>query len=227
MNICAKIRRKLLKLRLQPIRVFCFHHVSDEYDPLTMWECDWTPTELFKSNIKNLKKQGYNFISLSEAQEKLRRDWFRSKKYAVLTFDDGYASLKEILPWLEGKKIPVALFINGKYLDGKSYRKNPKEKYLTKEELFALTSPLIEVGNHGWEHTRVTEMTDEEFRTSMEQNVELLSTHPNYVPFWAYTYGTHTIGTDGHLQDKHLIPVYVNGGMNYNDKSCINRELLK
>lgn len=55
MNICAKIRRKLLKLRLQPIRVFCFHQVSETFD---------------------------------EAYEKWKHNWYRRKKYAVLTADN-------------------------------------------------------------------------------------------------------------------------------------------
>ena len=119
MSAIAKIRRKWTKLRLQPIRVVCFHQVSDEYNPLTMWECDWTQTELFKRNILNLKRQGVIFLSLSEAYDKLRHDWYRRKKYVALTADDGYKSILNILPWLEEQKIPITLFINTKYLDGK------------------------------------------------------------------------------------------------------------
>ncbi len=226
MNIIAKIQRKLMKLRLHPIRVFCLHHVCAEFDAESMNACDWMQIDEFKSKVMTLQQNGVEFISLSKAYKHICYDHIRSKKYAVLTFDDGYASLNEILPWLENQKIPVTLFINGKYLDGKSYRKNSKEKYLTKEELFAMTSPLIEIGNHGWEHIRVTEMSEEEFRTSVEQNVQLLSTHPNYIPFWAYTYGTHTDKTDDYLHYQGLVPIYIDGMKNYNDSEVIHRELL-
>ena len=103
-----------MKLRLQPIRVFCFHQVSDEYAPLTMWEEDWTQTELFKRNIQNLKERGYTFISLPEAYFKLKNDSFRREKYAVLTADDGFKSMLNILPWLIEQRIPVTLFVNPK-----------------------------------------------------------------------------------------------------------------
>lgn len=222
-----RISRKLTKLRLQPIRVFCFHHVCERFDADSMNACDWMQIDEFKSRVQAMRNEGVLFISLTEAYRHIYSDWLRHKKYAVLTFDDGYASLKEILPWLEEQKIPVTLFINGKYLDGKSYRKNPNERYMIKDEIFALTSPLNEIGNHGWEHIRVTDITDEEFGISVGQNVQLLSTHPNYIPYWAYTYGSYTDFTENYLREQHLIPVYVDGVKNYNDNKVIHRELLK
>ena len=127
---------------------------------------------------------------------------------------------------MQAVRITVTLFINGKYLDGKSYRKNPKEQYLTKEELWALTSPLIEVGNHGWEHIRVTNQAEDEFVKSAELNVKMLSTHPNYIPFWAYTYGDHTQMSDEYLIEQGIVPVYIDGVKNYYDSTVIHRELI-
>ena len=226
MEYIKHIQNKLTKLRLQPIRVFCLHHVCKKFDAESINACDWMQIDEFKSKVLALRQCGVEFISLADAYQHICQDRIRSKKYAVLSFDDGYASLKEILPWLEKRQIPVTLFINGKYLDGKSYRKNPKEKYLTKEELFSLSSPFIEVANHGWEHIRVTEMTDEEFNASVKQNVGLLSKHPNYIPFWAYTYGSYTAQTENYLNQQCIIPVYIDGQKNYNEKRVIHRELL-
>lgn len=225
-ELLHRIQRRLLKLRLQPIRVFCFHHVSDEYDPLTMWKCDWMQIDEFKSKIQKMQQDGEEFISLKEAYEHICNDNIRCKRYAVLTFDDGYASLKEILPWLEEQNIPATLFINGKYLDGKSYRKDPNEKYLTNEELFSLISPLIEIGSHGWEHTDASKMSVNELKLSIEQNIELLYAHPCYIPFHAYTWGKHNGVTDTILQSKNIIPVYMDGMSNYSDFKVIHRELL-
>lgn len=221
-----KIKRKWTKLRLQPIRVFCLHHVCKTFDAESMNQGDWMLIDEFKQKVQTLQQNGVEFISLTEAYNHICKDYVRCKKYAVLAFDDGYVSLKEILPWLEEQQIPATLFINGKYLDGKSYRKNPKEKYLTKEELFALTSPLIEIGNHGWEHTRVTDMTEGEFIESVARNIDLLQKHPNYIPFWAYTYGAHSGKTDDYLRARHMLLVYIDGQKNYNEKQVTHRELL-
>lgn len=221
-----KIRRKLMKLRLQPIRVFCLHHVCKTYDESTMYHADWMQIDEFKAKVHALQQSGVEFISLTEAYRHISNDSIRCKKYAVLTFDDGYASLKEILPWLEEQHIPATLFINGKYLDGKSYRKNPKEQYLTKDEIWELTSPLIEIGSHGWEHVDASKMNLREFQDSVCKNREILQEHPQYVSFYAYTYGKHYREEDEYLAGLQLIPVLVDGADNYDDCSYIQRRLL-
>lgn len=223
-----RIKRKLMKMRLQPIRVFCLHHVCATFDAESMNTCDWMQIDDFKAKVQALQQDGVEFISLTEAYKHICDNWIRCKKYAVLTFDDGYASLKEILPWLNEQHIPATLFINGKYLDGKSYRNNPKEKYLTKEEIDHLSKqyPLLTIGSHGWEHIHATDMTNDEFVASADKNVALLSSHPCYIPFWAYAYGDHTQFTDMHLWNQHIVPIYIDGMKNYNEPNVIHRELL-
>ena len=215
-ELVNKIKRKWMKLRLQPIRVFCLHHVCEMCDADVMNACDWMALDEFKIKVQTLQQNGVEFISLSKAHTHITKDKIRCKKYAVLTFDDGYASLKEILPWLFENNIPVTLFVNGKYLDGQSYRNTSKEQYLTKEE----------IGSHGWEHIDANAMTVEEFASSVQKNIELLSAHPRYIPFHAYTYGGHNHKVDTELYEAHINPVLVDGMKNYNDSKCIHRELL-
>ena len=240
-DLIHRIKRRLVKLRLQPIRVLCFHQVSDVYNPLTMWECDWTQKEQFKQSIMSLKKNGYRFISLTEAHEKLKRDWIRRKKYAVLTADDGYRSILIILPWLEEQQIPITLFINTKYLDKQSWsaineeqarRAKPEvdmqkevcpELYISKDELFALTSPLISIGMHGHEHIDATKQNATEFERNVEQCCDVLRKHPRYIPFFAYTWGRHNQDTDKILKEKGIVPVMVNGNKNYNNTDFVDR----
>lgn len=241
-NLFAKIKRKLLKLRLRPIRVFCLHHVSDDYNPLTMWECDWTQTDLFKRNIRNLKEQGYTFISLSDAQKKLKRDWFRHEKYAVLTVDDGFKSLLNILPWLEEQKIPITIFVNTKYLDGKSWSEINEEQarrvkpevdmlrdvcpnlYLSKKELKKTAAmPNVTIGMHGHEHLDATEQTIEEFKQNVQLCQDALKDVPHVLPYFAYTWGRHNAETDEVLSEMGLTPVLVNGTKNYNNVKYIDR----
>ena len=224
--ILKKLQRKWMKLRLQPIRVFCLHHVCEQFDSDAMYACDWMALDEFKKKINVLRSQGYQFISLTKAYYHLKKDYFRRKKYAVLTFDDGYKSLKEVLPWLEEQQIPVTLFINGKYLDGKSYRVTSKEQFLTSDELYALISPWIGIGHHGWEHKSVKEMTEEELIDSLQKNIEILSSHPRYIPFWAYTYGIHNQTSDITLSNNGMTLVLVNGDRNYKWKGSITRELF-
>jgi peptidoglycan/xylan/chitin deacetylase (PgdA/CDA1 family) len=221
-----KIQRKWMNIRLQPIRVFCLHHVCEHFDADAMYACDWMALDEFKRKINVLQDQGYEFISLNEACEHLQNDYIRRKKYAVLTFDDGYKSLLEVLSWLEKQQIPATLFINGKYLDGKSYRETSKEQYLTYDELFTLTSPLIEIGHHGWEHTAADTMTNDELMESLFKNEKILSSHPHHIPFWAYTWGRHNKHNDELLQEYEIIPILVEGNKNYKWIGTIDREVL-
>lgn len=225
-NALNKIRRKLTKLRLQPIRVFCLHHVCEHFDATYMNDCDWMQLSVFQKKINKLQDQGYKFISLTEAYQRLKNDRFRINKYVVLTFDDGYKSLKEVLPWLEIQQIPATLFVTGKYLDGISYRENLTEQYLTQSELFALTNPLIEIGHHGWEHTSAHKMNEYEFSISIEKNLEMLSIHPRYIQFWAYTWGNNNDISNTLLKKYNITPVLITGGKNYKFNGFIDRELL-
>lgn len=226
MTIISKIHRKFIKFRLQPIRVFCLHHVCEIFDAQSMYPCDWMELSVFKLKIIDLQKQGYQFISLSEAHKHLQNDFIRTKKYVVLTFDDGYKSLLEVLPWLEKQNIPATLFINGKYLDGKSYRESPKEQYLTYDELFNLTNPLIEIGHHGWEHVDVTKMSEKEIEESLQKNIDVLASHPRYISFWAYTWGHKTDLSNDLLKKYDITPVVITGGKIYKFNGFIDRELF-
>ena len=222
----SNLLHKITKLRLQPIHVFCLHHVCNAFDAESMNKGDWMQIDEFKQKVQKMQQDGVKFISLTEAYNKITNDKWRNNKYAVLTFDDGYASLKEILPWLEEQHIPATLFINGKYLDGKSFRDSPKEQYLNKEDLFALTSPFIEIGSHGWEHLDASKISADQFKIIIEQNIQLLHTHPRYVPFHAYTWGKYTKGSNRVLSEMNITPVLMDGMKNYNNRNVMHRELL-
>lgn len=217
-----------MKMRFLPIRVLCFHQVSDAFDESYMERIDWLQTDVFQQRIEALRREGYAFISLPEAYEKMQRDIFRYKKYAVLTADDGWATLRNVLPWLKEQQIPVTLFLNPAYLDGKHFRNSKKEEYLSDAEVKNIDKqyPLVTVGSHGWEHVDATEQTEKEFRESIQQTQDYLSKLPNYIPFHAYTWGQHSERTDDILLKEGITPVLINGGKNYNDHGVIHRELL-
>lgn len=227
-----RIWRKWMKLRLQPIHVFCLHHVCEHFDAESMHEGDWIALDEFKQKILTMQQSGVLFISLCEAHDKLAHSLsplaFRFKKYAVLTFDDGYASLREVLPWLKEQGIQVTLFINPDYAAGNAYRESDKEKYLTIDALAELD---VEIGMHGLQHLDVTKMNEDEFSEFVEQSYHQSSiinsgSDQSFIPFWAYTWGRHNAMTDRVLKEKGIIPVYMDGMKNYNDNGCVHRELL-
>lgn len=227
-DIIHKIKRRWTKIRLQPIRVFCFHHVCAMFDAGSMNACDWMQIDEFKKKMLALLQNGVEFISLTEAYHHICNDKIRRKKYAVITFDDGYSSLKEILPWLKEQKIPTTLFLNPAYMDGKHYRKRETERYLIEDEIKQLymQCPLLTIGSHGWEHIDATKLTKDMFEESVNKSIMYLCKLPNYTPYFAYPYGRHNIETDNIIMKYHLVPLYVSGGDNYNNKEYIDRGLM-
>ena len=229
MKLIDRIHHKLIKIRLQPIRVFCFHHVSNTFDESTMKKGDWLQTEKFKQAIEKLRGEGYVFVSLAEANEKLIHDVFRWRKYAVLTADDGWASICNILPWLNEQQIPITLFLNPAYLDGKHFRERETEQYLneTEVEQLYLHYPLVTIGSHGWMHVETITQTEEEFACSVKRSVDWLKGLNNYVPFFAFPYGRCKRNQRWVIKKKDLVPILLSGNPNYHDNEIIDRELLK
>ncbi len=223
-----RFKHRLAKMRFQPIRVFCFHQTSDEFDPVTMRKVDWISKTDLLAYIRSVQKQGYKFISLQEAYSHLKNDRFRLKKYAVLTADDGTATLKNILPWLKENNIPIVLFINSKMTDGKSYREDPNEQYLTLGELKELsTQKGIEIESHGHQHINAEKISGTEFEQNIQKDLEILEPIVGQIKFHAYTYGGHNRNSDAYLKKIGIIPVLVDGQKNYNDADFIHRELIK
>lgn len=212
---------------IKPIRVFCFHQVSEAFEPNTMKESDWMQTEAFKKKILVLKQQ-YTFVSLEEAYSHITNDRFRMKRYAVLTADDGWASLKYILPWLDEQQIPITLFLNPLYLDGIHYRERETERYLTESDVQSIcdTYQKVSIGMHGWEHVAVSKQSEDEFKKNVEQSIQALKDCKSFVPFFAYPWGRHNGMTDRVLGEFDVVPVLMNRMKNYNDASVIHRELL-
>ena len=210
---------------MQPIRVFVFHQVSDVFEPETMWECDWTQTEEFKRNILALRDK-YKFIPLNEVREHLAKDRFRFRKYAALTADDGWTSLKNILPWLVEKRIPVTLFLNPSCLDGLHKNSRETDKLLTEEEVVRIVregAPFITVASHGWTHKNCREMSQEEFEESVDKSEEVLERMPGKVPFYAFASGRFTWPQVAYLRGRNLMPVFVDGKDNEQKAASIHR----
>lgn len=247
MNIIQRIHNRLTKVRLYPIRVFCLHEISAKPEFPNEKYFDWMEINAFKDAIEHLREQEYHFISLTDAYLKISRDWLRRAKYAVLTIDDSRKSLHEILPWLIEQHLPVTIFVNGLYTDGQEHivpKINPFH-CLTLAELqhyVETSNGLISLQSHGYEHLDATTMTIDAFREQIEMNMSLLTsvrqpsisvahqgvTHGRGFSgsFHAYTWGHHNAQTDAMLRRMGIVSVLIDGMPNYNDPSCIHRELL-
>jgi len=239
-----KIRGRFIKWRLKPIRVFCFHQTSDNFDPNVYCKPDWIPSCFLKEFILRLQKEGYEFISLEEAHRHIKEDFFRYKKYAVLTADDGLKCQAEIIPWLEEQNIPITLFVDLETLDGqtctmpvKNYfqitnleeeKMHALKLFLTWEQLSVLNYTALTIAMHGLKHDSVQSINELDFEQQVEKcKQELTKLKLNVIPFFAYPYGAHSHCNDVTLRKKGVIPVLADGYENYNDSNVIHREILE
>ena len=214
-------------MALAPIEVFVFHAVAESYDATRFLRQDWTPTDEFETELRRLKKR-YTFISLPQACQKLKHDLIRREHYAVLTCDDGFASVLDVLPVILGEQIPITLFINPKYLDGVSIREGYARHplYITHNQLFDIHSPLVTVGMHGYEHTDSTLLTPSEFQKDVECCIDLLQNHPNYIPYYAYTWGRFNDSTQHILDKMGVTPLFCDGTSNWRYHGGISRRCI-
>ena len=241
-SLVVKVCRRLRRLFLQPIPIYCLHQVSDVYNPETCYECDWLSLKDFKKTIQQLKAS-YSFIPLSEAYRKLKHEKVRFRKYAVLTFDDGYKSSMDALIWLESQEIYYTLFLNAKYLDGKSMSEHIYSRaqsispqasiynlvsglYLTKKDVSSLSQRWCSIGSHGLEHNDATSIGVVEFENQLMSCKSYLSGYSTYIPFHAYTWGHHSPEIDTVVMSLGMIPVLMDGQKNYRFDAAIHRELF-
>lgn len=227
-NLLKKICRRIRGVFVKPIRVFCFHQVSDVFEPETMWECDWTQTDVFKKKILALKEK-YTFVSLTEAYNHIANDIIRLKNYAALTADDGWASVKNIIPWLAEQGIPVTLFLNPLYLDGKHYQSRETEKLLTFEDVKKMANQygsLVTIASHGWSHKDCLKMSDKEFEKYVQKAECYLNSFEGKILYYAFTYGNYRIEQVEYLKKQGIIPVFIDNKNNYDQLFAIHRELL-
>jgi peptidoglycan/xylan/chitin deacetylase (PgdA/CDA1 family) len=103
----------------KPIPIFVFHQTGTDFNPLVDYEPIWSSMELFKQNIACIQKK-YKVISLKKANMLMTRP-ILLRRFAVITFDDGYQSSLNAIDYLIENKIPCTWFINTAYLDQKSF----------------------------------------------------------------------------------------------------------
>lgn len=73
--------------------------------------------EKFASHLKMLKKMGYTFLTLEEAEKRLKSKTKQREKELLITFDDGYQNTINVaMPILKQEKIPAVMSVCGSYV---------------------------------------------------------------------------------------------------------------
>ena len=88
--------------------ILTFHEIHDDLDNELSTGC---PTPFFEKSISWLRNSGWDIVTLDEALTRLR-DGAQTRRFAVITFDDGYRdNITRALPILRREQVPFTVYI--------------------------------------------------------------------------------------------------------------------
>lgn len=132
------------------VPVLMYHHVTN--DP-TYWGNDSISAEEFESDLKTIKKLGYNTVSLSQLYEYVSANGSLPLNPIVITFDDGFLNYKDVVvPLLEKYNCRATLAVTGEFADNAEQRKtdDPDFEYLKWSEIAELDTYHTEIAYHSY-----------------------------------------------------------------------------
>jgi peptidoglycan/xylan/chitin deacetylase (PgdA/CDA1 family) len=135
--------------------------------------------ETLERHLKWLSENNYTGLRLSELPCVIQEPNFESKRYVLITFDDGYADNVDIgLPILNSYGFKATFFVVAGMVHEKTRSNSdmghmlyPGRQMMTYGDLRKLTDCGMEVGSHGWTHQQTTRI-DKGSRLSLAGELE-------------------------------------------------------
>jgi peptidoglycan/xylan/chitin deacetylase (PgdA/CDA1 family) len=104
-----------------------------------------------------------------------------NRQYAAVTFDDGFASVREnALPALAARHIPAVLFVTTKFFNVRpawlieTHHPDRFERIMSLDELQSLNSDLVKIGSHCDSHRFLSWLSENEVRNELNLSKEKL-----------------------------------------------------
>ena len=149
---------------------------------------------MFAAQLDHLRRHAWRALSLDEYLAALDGAPTPRRSY-LLTIDDGHESVPRIAaPMLAAAGIPSVLFVCPGLLGHRARwaEDYPNERLATAEELAKLPGLGMELGVHGWDHSRMVGMDDVSLhRQVAEAHAQLEAATAVHARAFAYPYGTH------------------------------------
>jgi peptidoglycan/xylan/chitin deacetylase (PgdA/CDA1 family) len=154
----------------------------------------YVPEEIFVGHLSYLREHGWQVIDLLALFKGIRTPESLPERAALLTFDDGYRSMRTVaLPWLLRFGYPAVLFIPTDYIggfNGFDAGSEPEEAICDWADLRELERSGVSIQSHGASHRsfsklRMAEQAEELARSksTLEAGLE------KPVEVFAYPYG--------------------------------------
>ena len=156
-------------------RVLCYHKFSDRF----CFEGTWIPRRRFVDQVDFLIRRGYRFIDEAEYFQSLLHRKDENARKILLTFDDGYAELRDVyVEDLVPRGVPILVFL----VAGYAGRENTwdlslgrrKFSHLTWDQVREMASLGASFGSHGLSHADLTRLDPEAVRREVGESRKII-----------------------------------------------------
>lgn len=177
-------------------RVFIYHNVADGQ------------VDVFRNQIIAIKENFDEIVNASDFVRLSQTNQFKTKKYACITFDDGFDDVyRNAKPILDALNVSATIFLNQALYHLTNSNKLGLEDFITIKfprisqthknlkglsaaQLKDLISDGYEIGGHTYSHRSVPQMQMAEFEIEITEQMIFLKNHFNYeLKSFAYPYG--------------------------------------
>jgi glycosyltransferase involved in cell wall biosynthesis/peptidoglycan/xylan/chitin deacetylase (PgdA/CDA1 family) len=176
------------------LRVLAYHSVSKAVGAPKLADYVIDPKD-FELQFDLLHRKGFNFVSARQAAAFLRGEGLLPRRAVLVTFDDGYANLKEeAAPILQKWRIPAVVFVVTGMLGrtnewDRKHDPTPK-RLMSEEDLRTLRELGIEIGAHSRHHRSLPKLSAADLAEEVDGSLADLVDHRlSDLGLFCYPYG--------------------------------------
>jgi peptidoglycan/xylan/chitin deacetylase (PgdA/CDA1 family) len=183
-------------VRIRPsgrtLAILGFHKIGEP--PPDGWETwFYIPEATFAGHLSYLREDGWQVIDLATFLRGLRTPKSLPEWSALLTFDDGYRSMRTVaLPWLLRFGYPAVLFVPTDFIGGRNTfdTAEPQEALCDWDDLVELERQGVSVQSHGISHRPFSDLTSAEQEEELRRSKATLEAGlGKRVEVFSYPYG--------------------------------------
>jgi peptidoglycan/xylan/chitin deacetylase (PgdA/CDA1 family) len=181
------------KIIQRVLAILSFHKIGDP-GPGGWNSWFYIPEKTFAGHLRFLKDNDWNVIDVPAFLAGLRAFEKLPERAVLLTFDDGYRSVREVaLPWLRRFGYPAVSFVSTGYIGGCSNFDSgvePEEPICDWKDLRELQRQGISIQSHGVTHRGFSSLGPEEQEEELTRSKVVLEAQlGNRVEVFAFPYG--------------------------------------
>jgi peptidoglycan/xylan/chitin deacetylase (PgdA/CDA1 family) len=182
------------------VAILSYHKIGKPADP------DWDtwfhiPEAIFAEHLSYLRENGWHVIGLEDFLGSLTVPDSLPQRSVLLTFDDGYQSMRRIaLPWLVEFGYPAVVFVPSDFIGGRNWfdtDNEPEDVMCDWDDLRELERCGVSVQSHGVSHRAFSELDLTEQKEELMRSKAVLEDGLGKpVNVFAYPYGDGGVNSD-------------------------------